>query len=476
LALLLVVLVVRAALLRPPAQQIPPAPRMPDFDVAAVAENLSAAVREPTVSLRQHGGGDVAAFERLHRVLIERYPRVHATLQRETVAALSLVYRWSGSDSSLAPLLVLGHLDVVPVEPDTEDAWTFPPFGGVIADGFVWGRGTLDDKVGVVGLLEASEHLLAAGFVPRRTIVFAFGHDEEVGGPEGASAIAAKFEAEQLQPWFVLDEGGVAIEGSIPGIEQPVALVGIAEKGHASVELRITGEGGHSSMPPAHGPIARLGAAVQRLEDHPMPTDIRGATGAMITRLAPEMPLLARMALGNLWLFQPAVEWALAGQQASNASVRTTTAVTVFHAGTADNVLPSQARAVVNFRILPGDTVQGVLDHVWEVVDDPEIEVSCLSSCWEASGVSSTTGEAFSLLEGSILQVFPEVVVAPYLVVGATDARHYQRLTDASYRFLPLLLRDEDRSRIHGTDERISVEGLGRAVRFYMTLFINAAG
>jgi carboxypeptidase PM20D1 len=473
LAALSAVCVGRAALLEPPAFEPGAAPDLPAFDEARAARRLGEAIAIPTVSLST--GGDPEAFDRLHALLRDRYPRVFSTLEVEAVGP-SRILRWRGREPDLEPVLLTAHLDVVPVEPGTEGAWTQPPFSGASEGGFVWGRGAMDDKTAVIGILEAVEAMLAEGTTPRRTIVIAFGHDEEVGGEEGAAAIARRLGESGERYAFVLDEGGAILSGGLPGVSQPVAFVGIAEKGYASVQLSVVGEGGHSSMPPARSAIGRLAEAVVRVEGSPMPLSLQGPTRAMLDTLAPHMSFGPRVAMANLWLLDGVVARVLASQPAANATVRTTTAPTMFDAGTAENVLASRAQAIVNFRILPGETVDDVLAHVRDVVDDPAIEVRCVGVCRDPSPVSPADGEGFTTIRRAIAHVFPDVLVAPHLVVGGTDARHYVALSDEVYRFLPIALDDADRSRLHGTDERISVAGLGTAVKFYATILALAAG
>lgn len=468
LAALSAVCVVRAATVRAPAFAPGPAPALPPIDVDAVAQALSHAVAVPTVSRRT--GGEAAAFDRLHATLLADFPRVQQALSRERIGEHALLMRWPGRDASAPPILLTAHLDVVPVEPDTLDEWTYPPFSGAIADGFVWGRGAIDDKTAVVGILAAIEALLQTGHVPSCDVWLALGDDEEVGGRDGAMAIAAALRDRGVRPRFVLDEGGAVVDGVLPGVAKPVALVGIAEKGAASLELSVIGEGGHSSMPPRGGAIARLAAAVVRLDQSPMPAALRGPAAAMVDRLTPELGFAARLALANRWLLGPAVTWVLSRHPASNAIVRTTTAPTIFAAGTADNVLAAHARAVVNFRILPGETVQDVVAHAIDVVDDDAITIRCLDHCWDPSPVSPDAGEGWDEIAAAIAWSWPDAVVSPSLVVGATDARHYGGISDRVYRFLPIRLDDVDRKRLHGTDERIAVADLGRAVAFYAAL------
>jgi carboxypeptidase PM20D1 len=477
-------MVTRGACNRPEPFDPGPAPALPEVDAAAAAERLAGAVRIASISPREGAdeGADadrterIAAMQALHRRLEADFPRVHQALQRQTVSELSLLYHWPGTDPSAEPILLTAHLDVVPVEPGTEGDWTRPPFSGAIEDGVVWGRGTLDDKTGAVGLMQAVELLLAQGFAPRRTIVIAMGHDEEIGGRHGAKAIAALLEARGERFAFVLDEGGAVVSETIPGLDREAALVGVAEKGIANVVLSVHDEGGHASMPPTTGAIGRLAAAVARLEDEPMPARIGGATRRMLEGMAPHMAFPMRTALSNLWILSPVIERVLASQPASNATVRTTIAPTMIHGGVAPNVLAGQAEVVLNARILPGDTVDGVLAHVREVIDDDAIDVSCRGSCWEPSAISSTDGEEYAVVRRAIAHAFPEAVVVPFLVVGATDARHYAGVARQVYRFLPIRMRAEDRTRIHGTDERTTVEGFAEAVRFYMGVMVLAAG
>ncbi len=456
----------RAATSRPPVVDVGAPPEIPAVDRERVAEDLSLAIAVPTVSLPS--GGKTEHFTELHALLRERFPRVHAKLELEVVGEHSLLFRWRGSDPSRAPIILTAHLDVVPVEPGTEEGWTEPPFSGAHSDGFIWGRGAIDDKLGVIGVLHATERLLEQGFVPGRDVWLAFGHDEEVGGPEGAVRLAARLAEQGVHAELLLDEGGAIVEGMLPGLARPIALVGIAEKGMASFELLATGEGGHSSMPRPGGAIARLSRALVRLDEQPMPADLRGPSRAMIDRLTPELGFGPRLLLANLWLLERPLRWALARNPATDAIMRTTTAPTVLDAGSADNVLAAQARAVVNFRILPGDTVQDVELHIRDTIDDDGIAVRCATHCWDPSPTSGTDTAAYASIERAILWTWPDAIVTPSLVVGATDARHYAAVADGVYRFLPMRLAEADRARLHGTDERIAVDDLEAGVRFYL--------
>ena len=441
------------------------------------AERLAGAVRFRTISHGDPTAFDGAAFLALHDYLRASFPRVHAALRRETVASHSLLYTWEGSDPSLRPILLAGHLDVVPVEPGTERRWREEPFGGRVAGGFVWGRGAIDNKSTVLGTLEAVEMLLAAGFRPARTVYLAYGHDEEVGGMRGAREIAALLRRRGVELEMVLDEGGVIGDGVLPGVAAPTALVGIAEKGFVSVELRTRTAGGHSSLPPRQSAVGILSAAVARLEATPMPARLEGPTRQLFERVGPRFPPAQRAVFANLWATRRLVLRKLEGTPTTNAMVRTTTAVTIFQAGTKENVLPSQARAVVNFRILPGDSVADVLAHVRQAIADPRVEVGRTASfSAEPSPVSSTESASYRTLERTIRSVAPDAVVAPYLVVVVTDSRHYGPLSRNVFRFLPLRLTSDDLARMHGSDERIAVRDYADAIRFYRQLVVNAAG
>ena len=473
LAVLGAVLLVRAATVRSRQPQAGPAEPL-SIDVAAAAERLAGAVRIPTVAAENAADGPATGFAALHAHLERSFPLAHAALKRENVGSGALLYTWPGTDSALAPVVLMGHMDVVPVEAGTEAAWAQPPFGGRVAGGFVWGRGTLDDKVTVLGVLEAVEALTLEGYRPHRTVLLAFGADEEVGGHQGAAVIAGLLRERGVAPALVLDEGGAIMHDTVPGVRAPVALVGIAEKGFASVELLATSPGGHSMAPPRHTAVGILARAIARLEERPFTADLRGATAALFDAVGPEMPFGMRTLFANRWLFEPLIEWQLSRNPSTNAAIRTTTAVTMVEGGTRENVLPRRARAVVNFRILPGDTVAAVTRHVEQIVDDPAVKVTLRQPSAEPSPVSPAEGAAWDTLARAIRQVFPDVVVAPYLVTGGTDARYFSALTPHVYRFTPTRLALSDLTRVHGTDERLSIDNYAELIRFYCQLLRNS--
>jgi carboxypeptidase PM20D1 len=471
LAVLVGFLAGRAWLFRSQQIAVEPVPA-PAIDAASAALHLSQALQFPTISHEDPEDDEPAPFASFQAYLREVYPRLEAELERRRVGAGSLLYTWRGEGPDLPPVVLMAHQDVVPIEPGTEDSWTHPPFGGVVDGGFVWGRGAMDDKGALIATMEAVESLLGRGFRPKRTVYLAFGHDEEVGGSAGAAAVAALLKEEGIRAYFVLDEGGAIVEGMLPGVPRPVATVGVAEKGAASVELAVEIEGGHSSMPPRHTAIGILSRALVKLEGNPMPGTIEGPFRDMLLTVGREMPFSRKLVLANLWLFGPLVERRLAELPAADTMMRTSTAVTIVEGGVKSNVLPSKARAVVNFRIAPGDSVAGVLDHVRRVVDDPRVVVKEARETREPSPIASTDAEGFRLVERTIRQLFPDVIVAPYLLPGGTDSRHYADLTPDIYRFAAIRLSREDLPRAHGTDERLAVDALAQMVAFYVQLLL----
>jgi carboxypeptidase PM20D1 len=471
---LVAVLLVRAAMFTPKRVEVPkPTAFTPP---PGAVERLAGAIRIPTISPNDSTQRDSAAFRAMHEYLVQSFPRVHATLAREDVGEDALLYEWKGTDPTLQPIVLMGHMDVVPIDAGALKLWSHSPFSGDVADGFIWGRGTLDDKATVMSLLEAAETLIGQGFTPKRTIYFSFGADEEVGGPKGAAMIAALLKSRGVKPYLVLDEGGVVVDHAMPGVSPPVALIGIAEKGYETLELTVRGEGGHSSIPPRHTAAGILARAITRVEDNPLPAGIGPEVGQLLNAVGPEMSLTRRILFANRWLLDPVLERVLASRVTTDAMLRTTTAVTMLEGSPKDNVLPSLARASVNFRIIPGETVASVMAHVKKVVDDPAVEVTTFGTTFEPSLPSSTSGPAWTGLERTIGQIYPEAVISPYLMMGATDSRYFRPMTPNVYRFTGARINIDDRDRIHGTNERISVKSYLDGIGFSERLMRNLAG
>lgn len=462
--------------LRLPNRQLAAVPAAPAVAVVpdSALAHLAGALRIPTVSRSRYADTDTVPFDQLQAYLQRTFPLVHQQLRHQTVNHYGLLYEWPGTDPALKPLLLLAHQDVVPVLPGTEGQWTRPPFAGQQAGGYLYGRGALDDKLNVLGQLEAVEALLRAGYRPRRTVLLAFGHDEETLGQRGAAALAALVQQHYPQLEMVLDEGGLVKADGVAGLAQPVALVGVSEKGYLTLELAATGPGGHSSMPPALTSVGRVAAAVARLEAAPFPARLDGGVSGLLAYLAPAVPFGKRLVFANQWLFGGLIKKSLAATPSGNAALRTTTAPTIIRGGEKDNVLPSGATATVNFRLLPGDSVAAVLRRVREVIDDPQVQVKMVGPGRPASPVSGTDNAAFTALHRTIKSVFPQALVAPYVVVGATDARAYARLCpQATYRFMPVLMDQAAIESLHGTNERLRPGAYQDVIRFYAALIKN---
>ncbi len=444
-------------------------------DAQAAAERLAGAVRFKTISYDDKPDVSAEAFLGLHEYLAKQFPLVHRTLKLEKIGQYSLLYTWPGSDPSLKPAMLMAHQDVVPIAPGTEKNWLHEPFGGEIADGFVWGRGAWDDKSNLLAVLEALEKLVAGGATPKRTIMLASGHDEEVGGARGAQAIAALLKARGVKIEFVLDEGSLVTEGMIQGVAHPVALIGLAEKGSTTLALTAEGPPGHSSMPPPVSVIGALSTALARLAGNQMPARISGVARETFETLAPEMGTLNRAMLSNLWLTEPLVRAQLERQPASNAILRTTTALTVINGGNKSNVLPGRADALVNFRILPGDTIASVESHARAVIADPSITIAPSGESREPSPVSPSNNAAFNLIGKTVRETMPGTIVAPSLVVAGTDSRYMSELSANVYRFEPIRAKAEDLARFHGTNERVSIANYAELIQFFHRL-ITVAG
>lgn len=448
---------------------------MSPVDAEAVSTRLSEAVRIRTISTDRGDPAASAEFARLHLLITSSFPLVHENLKREVVGGHSLLYTWEGSDPILPPALLMGHMDVVPVEPGTDADWEEDAFSGAIKDGKIWGRGTLDDKLSVFAILEAAELQLAQGFKPKRTIYFAFGHDEEIGGENGAAKIAALLQERGVKLAFTLDEGMVIVQGVMPGIEEPIAFIALAEKGYLTLKITATTEGGHSSIPPRTTAIGKIARAVSRLEENRLPATLKSPASDMFDTLAPNMGLPLKAIISNRWLLDPVLVSELGKGGATNAMVRTTTAVTIAEGGTKDNVLPSTATATVNFRLLPGTSIEDVVAHVTEVIDDPDIDIDVKQGN-KASRVSSKSAEGYQVIEKTIRETFPDVLIAPGLMLAGSDSKHYETVAENSYRFLPMRFGPDDIARVHGTNERILIDNYVEIIQFYRRLMENIGG
>jgi carboxypeptidase PM20D1 len=443
---------------------------------------LAAVVKAKTISASTDAPADDAELDALQRSLTTTFPSVHARLRREVVGERSLLFTWESSkpgEPAEAPIILCAHQDVVPIEPGTEGRWTKPPFGGEVDEQFVWGRGTLDDKGSLVAILQAVELLLGSSpsFEPRRTVYLAFGDDEEVSGKRGAAKIVELLASRGVHAAAAFDEGNPIVRGIVPSIDGPVAPIGVAEKGYLTLDLSVEMSGGHSATPASETAYSVLSRGIARLLDAPMPSRLDGATKEFFAWAAPEMSFGLRLALANTWLTWPLVARIFSRSPELAASIHTTTAVTVFAAGAKDNVVPETARAVVNFRVLPGDTTEDVLRHAREAVDDARVKVEPRSATrLEPTRISHSDSAAFIALAATVREIHPGAVVAPALFLGSSDGSKYEHVADDVYRFLPVALDRKDLAGLHGTNERIPKEGLVDAVRFYRRLLVRLAG
>ena len=451
-----------------------PLPAVP-LDIAAMSDRLSQGIQVVTISHLPAEPDDEQAIVRLHEVLRRSFPAVFAQLKVETFPGGSLLMTWAGSDASLRPIMLTAHQDVVPVSPGTETDWSQPPFSGAIHDGFIWGRGTLDDKSSLFGLMETIDFMLRQGVQPRRGIILAFGHNEEVGG-SGAKAMALELQTRGVRLEYLLDEGGVVTEQIVGGVKPAAAMIGVTEKGFVSVQLTSEDPGGHSSMPGVTTNIGRLARAIHRIEENPEPLRIGPTMEASLKSLAPGMGFTSQLAIANLWLFSPLVARSIGSTNSGRASLHTTRAATVFNAGIKDNVLPGRATATINLRLIAGDSVAHAIERLAAVIDDPAVKITPnLEVAKEPAPESDPEAPSFKQVAATVREIFPDALVAPYTTVGATDSVAYKQLTDNIYRFLPIRWRPEDQSRFHGSNERIAVDAYADLVRFYIQLVNKTA-
>jgi carboxypeptidase PM20D1 len=428
-------------------------------DLSAAAERLSEAIRFQTISWGEAERLDREAFLGLHALLERSFPRVHASLRREVVNQLSLLYSWPGTDPSQKPILLTDHFDV----PVVERCWR----GSTLLRWrdrrrFIWGRDPRRRRA-------AASWRRWRGCSPRVCPGPSTWPSATTIEARRAGATAALRRARDR--FEFTDEAG---QVAVPGIERPVALIGIAEKGYVNLRVTARAPGGHSSMPPRSTAIGRLALAIQRIEEHPMPARVAGPAALFLDEVGGQMKFPLGMLVENRWLFGPILRWYLARDPATNAMIRTTTAVTMVEGGVKENVLPDSATATVNFRLLPGDTGDDVLAHVREAADDDGVTLELVPET-EASPVADPASASFELLRASLAEVMPDVIAAPFLSLGGTDTKHYVGLAENSYRFNALRVGPEDRTRAHGVNERIAVSNYAECIAFNQAVIRRAA-
>ena len=456
------------------SRQITVAKTNPILVDTSAKQHLSEAIQIKTVSNENPEDMDTSEFDKFALFIKDTYPLTDSLLSKKTFNSYSQLYTWQGTNNSLKPIVLMAHLDVVPVIDKNRSSWEHKPFGGEIIDNTIWGRGAIDDKVSVIGILEAVESLLKRGFTPQRTIYLAFGHDEETGGLNGALAIANYLENEQITAEFVLDEGGVITQDLVPGIEKDVAIIGISEKGAISIKLSVEIEGGHSSMPAKETAIDVISTAITKLKRNPLKAHISESLQGFIDFVGPEMTYPNKLVFANSTIFESIITGIYEKNASTNAMVRTTTAPTIFNSGVKENVIPLNASATVNFRILPGETSKTVIEHVKQTIDDSRIKLNYSEFFSEPSKVSPTDSYGFKTIQKTIGETFGDIIVSPTLVVAGTDSKHFKNVSDNIYRFLPIHINPENIKSFHGINERISVNDFENSVRFYVHLIQNS--
>jgi carboxypeptidase PM20D1 len=451
----------------------PPAEPLPDSgleEAAGVEDALSAVVKRPTVSYYDRKKEDDAAFAALKRDLVGLFPKVHEAMEREEIGDRALLYTWGGRDPKLAPAVMCAHFDVVPA--DAAALWTHAPFSGDIADACVWGRGCQDIKCTLVSALHAAERLVGEGFVPGRTIYFAFGGDEEIGGSRGARLVGEELARRGVKASFLLDEGGPVSEGMIGFADRPLALVGVAEKGYMDVTVEARGTGGHASTPPRRTATGNLARAVAAIESSPSRTRLVFTVRSFLDKIAPYSPFPIRFLVRNLWLFGPLVKRAFGFGHMGNAMIRSTYAPTMLRGSAKENVLADSASANVNVRILPGQSSEDALARISKLVRPygAVARVAYPESLVEPLPESPVDHEGYRAIEAALARAFPDAACVPFLFCAGTDTKHYRSVAEAMYRFTPLNQSREQLERLHGRDERVELANLRRCEIFYKRL------
>lgn len=464
IALFLAVILLRTAMFRPKSQgSVSQEPV--EFDRERAVETLAALIRCKTVSYNAPALEDDDEFEKLISSLPILYPRVFDVCSVRQLPDRGLLLRWPGKNDA-SPSVMMAHYDVVPV---VEENWEKPPFAAIIEDGVLWGRGTLDTKVTFNGILSGANYLIEKGFRPENDIYFAFSGGEEVNG-KGAVNIVNYFKKHGIQPALVVDEGGAVVKDVFPGVQEACGLIGIAEKGMMNVQYRTTSSGGHASAPKPHTPVGVLSKACAAVENHPFPMHITRPAAEMFNTLGRHSTFLYRMIFANLWCFGWAID--LLGKTTGgemNALLRTTVAFTQMEGSSARNVIPPEAKMVSNIRLNPADSVQSALAYLRKTVGDDRVEITALES-FEPSPISETNCPAWEKVASAVAETWRGCIVSPYLMVQCSDSRHYGQISNHVYRFSAMDLTAEERATIHGNNERIRLETVGKAVEFYIRL------
>jgi len=426
-------------------------------------QHMQEAVRIPTVSHERGEEFDSTKFIAFQNFLKITYPLVDSLLHKEKINTYSLLYTWQGKSHDIKPVILMAHYDVVPVDEPTWNDWKAGPFSGDIVDKSIWGRGSMDDKASLIAIMESVESLLKEGFQPQRTIYLAFGHDEEIGGNDGAEYLAKTLKDRNIYADFIVDEGGFVLDKFIPGVEKPVALIATAEKGYLTNTLTVTTKGGHSSMPTRDNAIGTLATAIHDMENDQFDYKMIQTSKEFIDYLGPELPFTMKMVFANKWLFGKMILKGL--------SNHTTIAPTIINAGVKDNVLPTKAEAKINHRILPGESSTEVIAHVKKAIHNERVKITA-GETNEPSAITDSDTEAFRILAKTIVEVMPGTIVTPGLTPGGTDTKHYTDVAHYIYRFSPIRF-SKDTDGPHSVNEHLPLVDYQNSINFYEQLIRN---
>lgn len=433
------------------------------IDEEKVIKDMSDMIQCKTVSYRDDSLIDEAEFQKFRDLLKERFPLIHQKCTLELLGKNGLLYYLKGK-SSEKPSVCMAHYDVVPVN---EKNWTKPAFDGLIQDGFIWGRGTLDTKGTLCGVMESVEHLLAKGYVPKNDVYLSFSGQEEIDGPS-CPAIVSYLEKKGIKPAVVLDEGGAVVENALPGLARECAMVGIAEKGSVNLDFTIEGAGGHASAPPTRTQIGELAAAIRAVEKHPLKPHYTQPFLEMFDTLGRYSSFVYKILFANLWCFKPVLNLVCKKTGGElNALIRTTFAFTRASGSDAYNVLPPKSSLGMNMRVIQGDTIESTTKYLNKVINNDKIKISLVNGM-DPSISSDTSCAEWQLLKDAIKETWSDVVVSPYLMMACSDSRHYCKITDHVFRFSAMKLSNEERRMIHGNDERVPIETMIKTVQFYI--------
>ena len=439
------------------------------LDDSKSIQNLSKSITFKTVSHPNYEKFDYEEFEKFLSWLEEEYSLIFEKLEKKYIGK-SLLLKWQGNNNNLNPILLTGHYDVVPVDDGSGLAWINKPFAGIIDDDYIWGRGALDDKSGVIAILEAINYLLTKNFVPERTAFFAFGFDEEIGGNRGAAKIAEFFIEEQITLEWSLDEGSFLLEDIIPGVNKPIAIINVAEKGGLTLEIISKSKGGHSSMPPSKTAVGYLAEAIIKLAENPLPGKLEGLSLELFDNISRHMSFQRKILFANLWLFEPFINRTLSKSPSMNAVIRTTTAPTMLSASERSNVLATNAIGTVNFRLHPRDNPEKVINFVKKIIDNEDLHVRQAGEARQASQVSDWNTQGFEIISKSVREIYGDIVVTPGLMVGGSDSKHYGKAAKNSYRFNPFPISNSELEGLHGINEKINKEDFVNGIRSYIRI------